>query len=280
MNTSRLIYWIKEREAIRVRRTTGETAPWTTDPILREWSFCNVRREDDRVTRWIAANWREPNCNHPDLFFAMIVARLINWPDTLAELGLPLPWDPQRFLKTILARKDRGELCYGPAYKIGTGGIQAQKSTYQAELVFTPLWARRKALRPVAGMSLLEWHARLMQTNGLASFMAAQVVADMKYVAPLATARDWMTFAASGPGSRRGLNRVLERSVDAPWREDDWRSALRKLHIAITPELEAAGVRNLHAQDFQNCLCEFDKMERVTLGEGKPKRKFLAGERQ
>jgi hypothetical protein len=31
----------------------------------------------------------------------------------------------------------------------------------------------------------------------------------------------------------------------------------------------------LCGQDLQNCLCEMDKFERVRLGEGKPKRRFV-----
>ena len=40
-------------------------------------------------------------------------------------------------------------------------------------------------------------------------------------------------------------------------------------------ELDRIGLGDLHAADLQNCLCEFDKMERVRLGEGKPKRRFV-----
>jgi hypothetical protein len=109
----------------------------------------------------------------------------------------------------------------------------------------------------------------------MGGFLAAQVTADMKYVAPLMSARDWMTFAAPGPGSERGLNRVLGRPVKAPWRsEEGWRSALRRLHDAIRPEVERIGLGDLHAQDLQNCLCETDKLMRAQLGEGRPKRKF------
>jgi hypothetical protein len=35
-----------------------------------------------------------------------------------------------------------------------------------------------------------------------------------------------------------------------------------------------ARMPQLHAQDLQNCLCEFDKYERVRLGEGRPKAKY------
>jgi len=31
------------------------------------------------------------------------------------------------------------------------------------------------------------------------------------------------------------------------------------------------GMPKIHMQDLQNCLCEFDKYERVRLGEGRPR---------
>jgi hypothetical protein len=272
-NLACLLYWIKEREAIRLRRAAGAPPPWTDDRILQAWSFCNVRREDDRVTRWIAKNWREPNAGDPDLWFAMCVARFVNWPHTLVELGYPVPWDRERFVAVITARMARKETCFGPAYNISNGGSNAPKAVHVAG-VLDRLWQARRILRPRVGERLAEWHGRLKQRDGLADFMAAQIVADMKYVEPLRSANDWMAFAASGPGSRRGLNRVLGRPVDKNWREDDWRAALRRLRETIAPELQRMGLSDLHAQDLQNCLCEFDKFERIRLGEGKPKRRF------
>ena len=90
MNIDHAVYWITEREAIRKRREAGEPAPWTTDPILAAYRFCNVWREDDAVTRHIAWTWRDPYSDDPHLWFAMTVARLINWPDTL-DCAFELP---------------------------------------------------------------------------------------------------------------------------------------------------------------------------------------------
>jgi hypothetical protein len=273
-----LLYWIGERERIRIRRANGQPFPWTQDPILREWSFCNVRREDDRTTRWIAENWRIPHADDLDLGFAMVVVRCVNLPEALAELGYPVPWDPEHFLAAMGARKERGEVCFSPAYNISNGGSGAPKAEHLVQKVFAPLWQplTRKRLRPREDDSLHSFYGRLKEANGLGSFMAAQVVADMKYVSPLKNARDWMTFAAPGPGSKKGLNRVLGRPVDAPWRDDDtWRAAFRQLREQIMPELERSGLGDLHAQDLQNCLCEMDKYERMRLGEGKPKRRFV-----
>jgi hypothetical protein len=85
--TERLLAFAVEREDIRRRREQGRARPWTFDPVLQQFRFCNIRREDDRTTREIAALWREPYKAHPDVWFAMAVARLVNWVPTLKELG-------------------------------------------------------------------------------------------------------------------------------------------------------------------------------------------------
>jgi hypothetical protein len=266
-STGRFVAFTRERENIRLRREQGLPRPWTTDPILHAYRFCNVKREDDRVTRWISDHWRTPHQDDPDLWFAMAVAWFVNWPDTLAELGYPVPWNPQHFLAAINARKARGEVCFGPAYNISNGGSTTPKAEHLVEKVFAPLWERRKHLRPCEDDSLLYYCGRLKQMPGFESFMAAQVVADMKYMPPLLNARDWQTFAAPGPGSKRGLNRVLGRPVDAPWRDDTvWHHQLILFRTKIEPMFAAVGLELPHAQDLQNMLCEFDKYERAREG--------------
>lgn len=201
----------------------------------------------------------------------MAVARFVNWPETLEDLGLPIPWDPTIFRNTLCRRFKEGKQVFTGAYIIPSSG---PKVSYIAKNVLTPLWERRDRIRPIAGDSLGSFFARLNTSQGFGSFMTAQVVADIKYVEPLVSASDWYSWAASGPGSRRGLNRVLNRPKDKSWKESDWRWELAKLQDRITPEIEEASMPVLHAQDLQNCLCEFDKYERVRLGEGRPRSKY------
>jgi 5-hmdU DNA kinase-like protein len=282
MNIEPAIYFITERESIRRRREAGEPAPWTTDPILRDYRFCNVRREDDAVTRHISQVWREPHKNDPHLWFAMAVARFINWPATLDVLPYPVPFVREDFrsvLKGRMERLRRDESLFGPAYKIPCGKKGQATVDYLADDVLYPLWKSRENLTPKPGNTLEAMCGRLRDFNGLKSggFMAGQVIADWKYVEPLRSAPDFGSFVVSGPGSKKGLNRILGQPVDAPWTESAWQTAFRRFEAAIRPELQRIGLGDLHCQDLQNVLCETDKYLRTKLGEGKPKRRFAGG---
>lgn len=273
MRINELVDFIAERENVRLRKEAGAPKPWTKNPILQDFRFCNVHREDDKVTRWIAHNWRTPHQQNQDIWFWMAVARLVNWPDTIKEIGLyPSAWaGGKQFIKVLHARRDRGEKVFSGAYIVSTNGHTMDKAEYLAHHVLTPLWEARKLMRPTKDDSLNSFYERLLTFNGLGSFMAAQVVADCKYIPPLNKAPDWWGFAAAGPGSKRGLARVYDIPVDSAWHKGTWYSALCALEEQLNPELKQVGVGALHNQDIQNCLCEFDKYERVRLGEGRPR---------
>lgn len=265
--------FIVKRHQIWINRNAGMSKPWTDDPILLNYRFCNVYRELDTVTEWVARNWREPNADHPDLWFAMAVARWVNWPDTLQEIGLPLPWIPKKFIAAMTKRRDMGLKVWTGAYMIGTQGNAKDKPLFIAEDVLAPLWKRRDELRPRKGMSLAEFAQPIIDTKNQGSFMVGQIVADIKYAGPLRDAPDWWTWAVSGPGSRRGLNRIYGRDLDKGWNEYIWLQHLTKLRHALLEQLPP-WMPELHAQDLQNALCEFDKYERVRLGQGKPRSRY------
>lgn len=274
-NVSALASFIKEREAVRIKHDAHAPKPWTKDSILQQYRFCNVHREDDTVTKWIATYWRNPHKGEPDNWFAMAVARWINWPETLADIGYPVPWRPDRIVERIKRRQTRGDKVWTGAYMIGTQGNAKDKPAFIIQDVLDPLWQARKGLRPREGDTLESFAKRVVSVKNQGRFMVGQIVADMKYDkhSPLWNAKDWHTWAISGPGSRRGLNRVYGRDKDTAWPEQEWHDHLLILAAAIEPMLKPYAIE-LHAQDLQNCLCEFDKYERTRLGEGRPRSSY------
>jgi hypothetical protein len=257
---------VGERHNVYKNKRSKKPRPWTQSKILQTIFICNMYRELDKTTVWIREHWREPHAYCSDLWFAMTVARVVNFPESLEELGYPVPWNADHFIQVLKAREARGEKSFHQAYKPPTPPTRGMsRIDFVAKEVLTPIWKDRERLRKIVHMTLAAAHRELMKCPFLGSLLAAQIIADLKYVEPMKSADDWHTFAASGPGSRRGLNRILGRRVDVPWTEESWRLTIRKLLEELSPHYTARGLPVPHAQDLQNQLCEWDKMERIRL---------------
>lgn len=271
MRIDDLLAFMQARHAIYLKRKMNLPKPWTQDKILQRYRFCNVYRELDKETIWIKDNWRTPLLGHPNLFFAMLVARLVNWSGTLAELKRPVPrWDRDNFTDVLHSRADRGEKVWTGAYMITTHRQPVDKAEYYAHIL-DDIWACRDDIRPREGDTLATFHARLAECYGIGSFLAAQVVADTKYGDTLRHAKDWSSWAAIGEGSRRGMNRVMRRPYKQRGSVEHWRVELGTLQDRVNLSLAPLGLPFIDAQNLQNCLCEFDKYERVRLGQGRPR---------
>jgi len=254
-----------ERHSIYERRDEGQAYPWTDDPILKEYSFCNVYRELDRVTIWIRENWREPYADHPNLPFAMAMARQINWPDTLEEIGFPEHWNPERIRAIMQGRMNRKEKVYTGAYML-TGTLGGTKVEQTIDKILTPLYEMPPR---IINNSLEETWKRYLPYPGFSGFMAYEVVTDLRHTKHLENAEDIMTWANPGPGAKRGLNRIhgreLEKSIPKSQLISEMKELLDLCNMAPLP---------LEMRDIEHCLCEFDKYERVRLGQGKPRAKY------
>lgn len=275
-----LWYWVREREAIRVKKDRGDPSPWTADPILATYRFCNVRREDDRGTVWIRKNIREPFADHPYLWLMLCIARQINWPETLKDLidsEYAWPAHPSfspRYITDILnGRKRLEKKVYTGAYMISAPPTKgADKQAYIAETVIGELWRRREEFS-YPFRSLRHTHELITASNGWGPFMAYQAVVDMRFTRLLENAPDRETWAAAGPGTIRGLNRLHGRPVTAALSQTQALEEMRAIYAIATYD---TGV-GMDFSDVPNILCETDKYLRVKNGEGKPRAKYVEG---
>lgn len=274
-----LLYWIKERYAILQKKEAGLPAPWSEDPVFQTTYFCNVRREDDKVTRWIRAHY-SPFVNHPLFEYNMVLARLLNRIETLEAVGYEYEHDPVGIVKILQILAERGPI-WGNAYVITTHGQKMDKLAYLAQ-VLDLVHANREVIeamcRNVGGVVLpptCSGAAEAFQRiPGIGSFLSAQVVADLKNTPthPLQSAPDRATFVLPGPGSIRGLGWYHYENPDAMRATgfNDLFAIVRRDVDKSWPE----GVPTIDNQDLQNCLCEFDKYCRVKTGTGRSKRKY------
>lgn len=71
--------YARAREAVRIAREDENLPrPWTTDPILDKYRFCNVYREDDATTRWFREWVRGPMSEKPEVLLATVIFRWFN----------------------------------------------------------------------------------------------------------------------------------------------------------------------------------------------------------
>lgn len=282
----RLCEFVKERHQIYMRRfVEKQPPPWTGDTILQTYKFCNVYRELDRVTIWIREHIREPFADHPALWFMLAIARQINWPETLEELikdkkgAWPTTndwWDYHRAARIMLDRKARGETVYTGAYMLTCQPASlvrdGEKAWFTTEIALKSVWADRLCVEPRLHTTLQEAFKSLLPHHGWGDFLTAQVIADLKHTRYLKDAPDWWDWAVLGPGSRRGLNRVLGREpVDKTFRTEESLNWLREVRAYLDG---MSGLPPLCLQDTQNVLCEFSKYEKARLGLGRPRSKF------
>lgn len=267
-----LCYWIKEREAIRIRRISNQPPPWTDDQLLREFRWCNVRRMDDRVSRWLL-NWHRqyPEVGFRERITAALAGRLINWPDTLVTMPYPAPYDEKKFTSALTARDTSGQKVFTGAYIIN-GALGGPKILQVSQKILPVVWGERKKF-PTHPQTMKEMWALLNGKPGIGSFMAGQAVADLRHIHRELPWEDRHEWAPEGPGSLRGINRLLGRPLDSRMRPGEWLDALRAAYAQARGRLPLT-FRRLELMDMQNCMCEYDKYRRLTLGEGTVRSRF------
>lgn len=169
------------------------------------------------------------------------------------------------------------------------------KHKYIAEIVLGRLWEDREEWTAMledqveGGMSLEDCWALFQNKRyiGWGPFMAYEVVTDLRHTRYLNKAPDIYTWANAGPGAIRGLNRLYGRPLNRKPMSRDTNAAMFRLMEDLNcyeggnfPEV--FGPWNgrpwrFEMRDIEHTLCEFDKYERVRLGQGRMRSKYKVG---
>lgn len=288
-----LCYWIQERENIRVlKEERGVPAPWTKDKILRKFRFCNVRRRDDLVSRWLVQyvlrpgfiRYQDGKISMPAFLMTTALMRWINWPPAIKMLlkrdllfkTNEAAWHD--IVETLDVMRCSREKVFTGAYMIGAAGIPkgGSKLDYVVMDIVYHNFKRKKVMNELR--ELIEYTESVEAVvkfvsamRGWGTFMAGQWVSDLTYTPILSHAEDLNRWAPIGPGSRRGMNRLLgNENIAQAIKADHWSAFLWDLRKSLKKDLNGLG-NTLNAQDVQNCLCEFDKYVRTKNGEGEPR---------
>ena len=266
----RYTYWIEERERIRyLKEDLKQDPPWTEDPILKEFKFCQVFREDDRTTRWFRTHMREPLRNSPEVFMATIAFRFFNLIETgrtLLDNNLHIEWDRPKAIEEI---KKNPKWITG-AYIVKSPN-RMDKVTGVTECV-SHLWDdRENIIKQLESFTTLEEAWRfLMQYPYIGPFVSYEMVTDLRHTYLLENATDICSWGNPGPGAMRGLNRLTGRPLEFCKRSWDWHSEMLDLYDWCSQKLDLSKLNYpFEMREVEGGLCEFDKYSRILKGQGR-----------
>ena len=289
--------YLNEREEVRLRKEAGLSVgfgvkAWTEDPILQTYKFTNVRRHHDRTSDQLRKLFYRKNF-HDDRRSVLMNCALYRYFGTW-EFAEAVGWqDYEDFdfegIKELAAeRLADHERVFTGAYVITNQGISAPKQEVVVDIFLsglhkaTPslleLMARTQSWKQVATQM------RTLMGFGGTGFMTKEVLLDTTYTGfwdniyespedgTFSFPNDWWKWTPIGPGALRGAARVLGYTSATPLKEVQAGIIIENLYLNQLFWFKHPF--KLCPTDIQFGLCEFDKYERVRLGQGKPRSRY------
>lgn len=281
-------YWrlAAERQQIYLRRLEGQSAPWSNDPILRTYKFCNAYRAADRVSQYLIGQviyGAQSSYSADDELMRIVLFRLFSKPATWQLLcrehgDVTLATLRSGGLAQTLDRAfGEGQRLYTAAFILCANRSYGFERKHRNHIALLEQMLRPGGLsRAVSkAKSLNELTTALREYPLIGPFMAYQLAIDINY-SELCDF-DESEFTIAGPGAKRGIDKCFS-DIGGHSHEEiiDWITACQD------QEFEKRGIkfsnlfgRPLQSIDIQNLFCELDKYARVAFPDLKSNRKRI-----
>jgi len=281
-------YWIYERHTIYNKRFIKKLpAPWTKDPILRDYKFTNVYRELDRVSVWAQDNiiFRDDWTKFQRIF-CLISFKLFNNTDTFTEIPLLEynNFDSKDFEKRLDKIVERGGHPFTDAYLTNSMAYQGMKRhTAYAKHVIPFVHKNMKeffkiiitAKKPEDIIN----HFKIIK--GVADFVAYELYCDLDYFNPLIMKFDQNDYVNVGPGAVTGVRWIFPNKgnyKDAKkviyHLRDNQKDYFKMFGFKDFPYLQNK-YKKLTLREIEHSLCEFQKYMKMKFKVGKQRQKFI-----
>ena len=275
------LYWqfASKRQAAFEARLADSGWPWSPDPILQTFKFCNVFRAADRVSQYLirhVAYDDHPETMPRDRVFQITAFRtfsnIATWKGVVDELGGPPRLEHLRsgaFETALDQVKARNGGLYTGAFILCANkafGFQEKHRNHVA--LFRHMFLESMCAERVLQLPYLRDVVQLLQSFPLLGpFMAYQTAIDINYSELTAFSENDHTQA--GPGALRGLKKAFTHLGDySPsdailWMVDNQETEFNRLGLPF----HGLFGRHLHAIDCQGLFCELDKYCREAVPE-------------
>lgn len=266
------LYWqfASRRQAAFEKRLTGAPQPWTDDPILQTYKFCNVYRAADRVSQYMIQRviYEQAAGSVSDRIFRIVAFRTFSNVRTWEGLTQALGEFPtlshlrsgafENALDTVKGRE--GRLYTGAFILCANKAFGYQEKHRNHVALFKLMFLEKELGERMLGANSLEGIVKQLEAFPLIGpFMAYQTAIDLNYSDLFEFSEN--DYTQAGPGAVRGLRKVFVdlgdySAADAiRWMVDNQKSEFSRLRLPFSGLFGRA----LHAIDCQGLFCEVDK---------------------
>jgi hypothetical protein len=271
-------YWTLavRRQHIFEQRVAGDPGPWTSDPILTQYKFCNTFRASDRVSQFLIRDVIYTADTHTpeSALLRIILFRIFSKPSTwraLEDTLGPITSDTFSHDRIDAVLDDlfaRGETIYTNAFILCANKAYGHDRKHRNHLALIRAIRSSRLSQVVArARHLRDVYDALIGYPLLGRFMAYQLAIDINYSE--LTNFNENDFTVAGPGSERGIRKCFtDTNGSKPeeiitWMVEHQDDECERLELR-PPTLYG---RPLHAIDCQGLFCELDKYARVAFPE-------------
>jgi len=265
-------YWYFASERLRAfdRRVSGQPSPWTDDPILQQYKFCNVFRAADRVSQYMISEvcYHGESCTPEDRLFQIVAFRTFSKIETWRTLKQLLGRYPTlddlsdgSFDAALDLSKTRNGKLYTGAFILCAADAYGQPSKHRNHVeLFRHMFLHDnlgKILQEASSLQNVYDALHLYPLIG--DFMAYQIAIDLNYSDVINFSEN--EFTQAGPGALRGIKKCFEDLGDYTpteiilWMVDHQEDEFARLGLPF----DGLFGRPLHAIDCQGLFCETDK---------------------
>lgn len=302
-NLEHLHEFITERYRIHLEKDVYKSpAPWTDDPVLRNFRFTNVRREHDRETKWLIENIvNKKGLSYEDKLLNIVLFRLFNKHETAELLHMPIPfstyksWNPELYRKIFDEEKRTNPKAKFFTGAFNTGGLKRALKWYLPEddpensmemrvMYFMKYLMRNKLVKKLESCeNQQEIFECLSSFMGIGEFLGYQMFVDMTYIPEFPFSENH--FVVAGPGCKMGLDYLfidkdgmsyeeclfwLRDNIDYLFQEVIQKHWEPQLLFRDLPSED----RHMNVMSLENCFCELSKYIRAKTGTGRPRKLY------
>ncbi|MGF1987118.1 MAG: nucleotide kinase domain-containing protein [Nostoc sp. ZfuVER08] len=282
-------YWrfAAMRQEVFFNKINNLPPPWTSDPIINTYKFCNAYRASDRVSQYLIKNVIYDNNrskNEEEVILRILLFKIFNkietWEYLEKQLGEYITlsnFDLNVYSNILQEAMNLGHVIYTSAYMSCASKEFGYDKKHQNHLALIDKMVVQERVdkRIVKAKNFEDVFHIIQEYPLLGKFMAYQLATDINYSEIINF--DENSFTIAGPGAERGINKCFIDTAGKTytevihWMTENQEKEFQRLGL----NFQSLWGRPLQAIDCQNLFCETDKYCRAAFPDLKSNRKKI-----